>query len=417
MKGMGSVWAVIRREYLERVRTKWFIATTVGGPLLFTALMVVPIWFASQDEAAERIIVVVDRTGELAPAAQRHLEQAGFVVEQAGDAGDEALAALIQRSADGDVGGVLVLDSSTLDRGAARLSAKSRPSTFRRMTMEAAVVQAALEVRLGPGADVEALLGGGALEVDLLSTDGASFEDAEFLRVYMGAFLLYMVILFYAVAVMRSTLEEKTSRIVEVVISSMRPWHLMLGKILGVGAVGLTQLGVWVAFGLVTTLMGLPALVAARPELAQLSEMREFLPDLGYLALFLVFFLGGYFMYAAMYAAVGAMVNSEQEAQQAQFPVIILLVAPIVLIMGVIQSPNSTASVILSLVPVFSPILMFARAAGGAAPMWQVALSVVLMGLTVLALAWLAGRIYKVGILMAGKRPTLPELFRWVRQA
>ena len=216
---------------------------------------------------------------------------------------------------------------------------------------------------------------------------------------------------------MRSVLEEKTSRVVEVVISSMRPDQLMLGKILGVGAVGLTQLAIWGLAGTLIVAAGVPALLAANPALAQLSELREFLPGLRYFGLFIVFFLGGYFMYSGLYAAVGAMCNTDEEAQQAQMPVILLLVVPIIFVTQVIAEPNAPLSVALSLVPLFSPILMFARAAAGAAPLWQIGLSVVGMVVAVGVIAWVAGRIYKVGILMAGKRPTLPELFRWVREA
>ena len=414
---MRTVWAVIRREYVERVRTRWFLATTLGGPLVFLALTVLPVWFASRGETAERTVAVVDETGRLEGAVRRRLEEAGYVVEVV--AADDAAAVdrATRRSAAGDIGGLLWLDEETLERGRAVLTARSGPSAIRRMGMRGAVVQAALEARRGEGSDARELLRGGELEVAELAPSGSSFEEAEFLRIYMGAFLLYMVILFYAVAVMRSTLEEKTSRIVEVIISSMRPWHLMLGKILGVGAVGLTQLAVWAGFAAAAAATGLPLLVAARPELGELDQLRAILPDAGYVALFLTFFLGGYFIYAAIYAAVGAMVSSEQEAQQAQFPVIVLLVAPIILIPGVIQDPASTTSTVLSLVPFFSPILMFARAVGGAAPAWQVAASFVAMAVTVVGLAWLAGRIYRVGILMSGKRPSVSEIVRWIRQA
>jgi ABC-2 type transport system permease protein len=212
-------------------------------------------------------------------------------------------------------------------------------------------------------------------------------------------------------------LDEKTSRIVEVIISSLRPWQLMLGKILGVGAVGLTQLAVWAGVLVIGLRIAPGALLAARPELAQLSQLRAAIPGPSFFVYFMVFFLGGYFIYSALYAAVGAMCNSEDEAQQAQFPFMLLILTPVFTLVGVIESPSSTASVVLSLVPFFSPFLMFARAAGGAAPAWQVGLSVVLMALTVIAVAWLAGRIYRVGILMTGKRPTPRELVRWIREA
>ncbi|HEX9886634.1 MAG TPA: ABC transporter permease [Longimicrobiales bacterium] len=415
---MRGVWAVIRREYLERVRSKWFILGTVGGPILLIGLMVLPILVAGRSESASRRVVVVDRTGVLYEAVRENLEQGGYELERAERTDDDALARYVAQATEGDIGGVLLLDDSSLERGRARYSARERPSPVRGLTLRGAVTQAALEVRLGaddPG--VEALLAGGELDVNVLDSEGAGFDDPRFMITYVGTFLLYMVILFYAVAVMRSTLEEKTSRIVEVVISSIRPWHLMLGKILGVGAVGLTQVAAWIGMGVLTGALGLPALMAARPELSQLGELRDILPGAGYVALFAVFFVGGYFLYAAIYAAVGAMVNTEQEAQQIQMPIIFLLVTPLMFITEVIRDPGSTLSTVMSLVPFFSPLLMFARASTGSAPAWQVALSLVLVFATVVAVAWVAGRIYKVGILMAGKRPTLPELWRWVRES
>jgi ABC-2 type transport system permease protein len=162
---------------------------------------------------------------------------------------------------------------------------------------------------------------------------------------------------------------------------------------------------------------GLPMLIAARPEVAELTELRDALPGMGTVALFLGFFVFGFFMYSSLYAAVGAMCNSDEEAQQAQFPVMLLLVVPIIMAMNVIENPTSPVATGLSLFPPFTPILMWARVASGGAPAWQVGLSFVLMFLAILAIAWVAGRIYKVGILMAGKRPTVPELWRWVREA
>jgi ABC-2 type transport system permease protein len=294
----------------------------------------------------------------------------------------------------------------------------SRPALVRQMAIRQIVVRAALSERLGADdSEALALLSGGELDLVVLADDGGGAEGPAFAAAYGGAFLLYMTILLYAIAVMRSVLEEKTNRIVEVVISSMRPFQLMLGKILGVGAVGLTQLAIWALSAALLVAAGIPALLAANPSMSDLAELAPYLPGLGYLGLFIVFFVGGYFMYSGLYAAVGAMCNTDEEAQQAQFPVVMLLVVPIIFVTQVISAPNAPSSVALSLVPLFSPILMFARAATGAAPFWQIGLSVVGMIATVIVIAWVAGRIYKVGILMAGKRPTLPELWRWVREA
>lgn len=408
--------AVIRREYLQRVRSKWFVIGTLAAPVLMTAFIIVPAFFAAQGERSDRRLAVVDETGLLYDALAARLERVGYRAEAVAPADRAALDARLR---EGELPAYLVLDQATLDRGRAVLHAENAPSTLRRSLLSQVIGQAAVEARLGAetAAEVRGLLDGADLEVRVVEGGGGGMEDPRIVLAYMGSFVLYIVVLLYSASVMRSVLEEKTSRVVEVVISSIRPFELMLGKILGVGAVGLTQLAVWVAMGALFAGIGIPALLTARPELAELSQVVDILPGVGFLALFLVYFLGGYFIFSGLYAAVGAMCSTEEEAQQAQFPVMMLLIVPVVVLVGVVEAPNSTASVVLSLIPFFSPVLMFARAAGGVAPAWQIGLSFVLMALTVAAVAWVAGRIYKVGILMAGKRPTLPELWRWVREA
>lgn len=411
-------WAVIKREYLHRVRTRWFLVATLGAPLLVAVLLVLPI-LVSGDDDEDRRLTLVDRTGVVAPALLPRLEEAGYTVAVADDPADEvALAALENSVRTGRLAGYLVLDRETLSAGRVRMVSGRALSPVRSALLRQAVVQAALEVRLGGDrGQVDALLGGGALEVSVLTAGGPGADDPGFIAAYVGGFLLYMVLLFYAVAVMRSVLEEKTSRMVEVVLSSMRPFDLMLGKIVGVGAVGLTQLAIWVSLGAVVTTAGLPSLVAARPDLLSPEVLARAVPGVGYTALFLVFFVGGYFIYSGLYAAVGATCSTEEEAQQAQFPVIMLLVVPMIFITPVIRDPDSTLAVVLSLIPFFSPVLMFARATAGGASPPEVAASIVLMAAAVVGVAWLAGRIYRVGILMTGKRATLPEIVRWIRRA
>lgn len=414
---MSNVWAVIRREYLQRVRSKWFVISTIGGPLFMIGLMVIPALTAGRAEKAGRNIAVVDRTGALFERLAPRLEEGGYQVREE-PWSEDVVFHLTQEISEERLGGFILLDEETLASGSAVFYASKAPSTLQRLTVRGAVSRTALEKILADqGVDAETMLSGGELRVELLSGEGAGFEDPKFMVAYLGAFFLYMMFLLYSVSVMRATLEEKTSRVVEVIISSMKPWHLMLGKILGVGAVGLTQMAVWIGSGVLLASAGLPALVTARPEMASLERVGAVLPGAGLLVLFLLFFLFGYFIFAGLYAAVGAMCNTDEEAQQAQFPVMLLVVVPILFVMQTIQSPNTTLSVALSLFPFFSPILMFARVSVGAAPAWQVALSFVLMAVAIVAVAWVAGRIYKVGILMAGKRPTLPELWRWVREA
>ncbi len=220
--------------------------------------------------------------------------------------------------------------------------------------------------------------------------------------------LLYTVVLIYGLAVMRSVIEEKSTRILEVLLSTVTSKELLAAKIIGVGAVGLTQILVWVTFALV---FSVPGLVAAKSFLGEVH-----IPLVAIVA-FAVFFLLGYLLYSAMYAAIGSMVNTDQEAQQMQFPALIPLVLGVVLMNPVIQHPNSALAFWLSLVPFFAPILMLLRIVIEQPPMWQIGLCIAIILATIYGLLVLASRIYRVGILMYGKRPTLPELRRWLRYA
>jgi ABC-2 type transport system permease protein len=347
------------------------------------------------------------------------LEEAGFTVEPAPPGSEDSLKA---KALGGELGGYLLLDQETLSRGHSTFFGAENPGPIRGMTIRAAIVQAALEERLaevGSDVDVDALFQGGSMDLELLEENpsGPGEDEPEFIGVFIGAMLLYMVVLMYAAAVMRASLEEKTGRIVEILISSVRPTELMLGKIIGVGSVGLTQLAVWILTGVLAFVFGLPALVAARPDLADPETIAQAIPGLGLILLFFALFLGGYFLYAALYASVGAMCSTEEEAQQAQFPVVIFMIAPVMALMPIMQDPNATWAVVMSMVPFFSPVLLYARAGAAAIPSWQIGLSLLFLYLSVWGVGWVAGRIYRVGILMQGKRPTLPELWRWIRQA
>lgn len=414
---LGVLRAIIKREYLQRVRSRWFVVATLGGPLVFIGVLVLPILAAggSGGSTGPRDMALVDRTGSLGAVVAPGLEGAGYRVTPAEAADDGELASLTQRVHEGELYGILILDEATLTTGSARLIVESSPSSIRRLTLRQIVGQSALVSTLQVEAPESlALLSGGSLEVDVLD-DQVEVDSGAFLLAYIGAFVLYITLLLYAVAVMRSVLEEKTNRVVEVVLSSVRPVELMLGKILGVGAVGLTQLGIWAAAIFLFADLGLPRLIAARPELAALAEAGEVAPTAGQLVLFLAFFLTGYFLFSSMYAAVGAMTNSDQEAQQAQGPLVMLMVVPAVLLPPVLENPESALAVWTSLVPFFAPVLMFARAVIGAASALQIAAALAGILIATVVMAWIGGRIYRVGILMTGKRPTMRELWRWVR--
>jgi ABC-2 type transport system permease protein len=416
---MKIVMAVIRREYLQRVRSKWFVFGTIAGPLLMAAIIGVPILLGLREEAQDRAIVIMDRTGVLYEGVASRLGES-LDVERV-EFSEGVTEQLESRIEGGEIAGYLVVDEGTLSAGRAVFRSSESPSTLRRVWIRQAVVESALEARLLDTSDadgVRALLDGGEVEYQNLDSDGPEEGErrAALVAGFVGAFMLYVTLIVYGIQVMRAVLEEKTTRIVEVIISVLRPWQLMLGKILGVGAVGLTQLGIWVLSGALLLSFGLPYLLALRPELVEVQDALEYLPQAGGLVLFLVFFLLGYFLFSSLYAAVAAMCSTEEEAQQTQIPVTLLVVAPMIVLPVIMEDPNGALGTGLSFVPFFSPILMFPRFMAGA-PLWHVGVSLVLMAITVLAVAWVAGRIYRVGILMQGKRPTLPEIVRWVREA
>ena len=416
---MKIVSVIVRREYLQRVKSKWFVVSTLAVPALLIASMVVPILYETGQAETRRNLALVDETGVLAQRVQPRLEEAGYNVELAPPGSEDSLKA---QALDGELGGYMVLSDDALARGHLTFYGSQGPGAIGGMTIRGLVVQSALEARLaetGTDVDLDALFSGGSMDLQILGESGAgTTEDGpEFLGVFIGSMLLYMVVLMYAAAVMRAALEEKTGRIVEILISSIRPWELMLGKIIGVGSVGLTQLAVWILCGTLALTLGVPALMASRPDLVDPDAIAQALPDAGLVVLFLLLFLGGYFLYAAVYSAVGAMCSTEEEAQQAQFPVVILLLTPILFLMPVMENPNAPFSVIMSMIPFFSPVLLYARAGAGEIPLWQIGASLTLLYLGVWGVAWVAGRIYRVGILMQGKRPTVPELWRWVKQA
>ena len=418
---MNQVWVVVRREYVERVRTKGFIIATLAVPLMMMGLMAFSIFMGVQSNQSEREMALVDYTGVLGDSVAASLEGVGYAIEIA-EPSEAGVTELDQRLEDDEIAAYLILDDVTVSQGAFVYRSKDGPGRLFRALSERIVAEAALSARLAgveDSAGLRQLLGGGELEFEALrEEDEASGidEGVSIITGFAGAMLLYLSMLIYGSYVFRSVMDEKTNRVVEVVISSIRPWQLMLGKILGVGAMGLTQLGIWVAFVAVLALAGLP-LAASRFSMENIDQLLSVLPGVGILGLFLLYFLLGYFLYSALFAAVGAMCSREEEAQQAQFPLILLLGVPLMLQLSTINSRGFEWLNWVGLFPFFSPILIFPRAAAGTVPGWMTALSLVLMAAAIVCTAWVAGRIYRTGILMQGKRPTFKELVRWVRAA
>jgi ABC-2 type transport system permease protein len=417
---MERVLTVVRREYLERVRSKAFIVGTVLGPLLMAGLMVLPTLIMSRQRGGPLRVAVLDATGTLgasvekALAARRAAGTPRFAVQPAPDTASlaEAETALKQEILAGRLDGFVKLPADVLESSRADYYGKNVSNLMDLRLVDRAVEEAVVGTRLGAeglsAARIEELTRALELRTFRVSPEGEREDRGSgFIFSVILLMLLYTAVLMWGQAILTGVIEEKTNRVVEVVVSSLSSTQLFLGKLLGVGAAGLTQLAVWVAC------LGVAGAYAASSAGAAGMSLPPVTPLL--LASFPVFFLLGFFLYGTFYAAIGALVNTVQEAQNFVFPVLVPLILSLMFFGAVIESPDSTLSVVLSLVPFMTPLLMFLRITVLPPPAWQILLSILLTGLTVLAVLWVAARIYRVGILMYGKRPTFTEIARWVR--
>jgi len=422
---MTALVAVLRREYMERVRSRAFLIGTAALPVLVTLFVLVPTLLGGREESRPGPFLLVDRTGVLGPEVASALGEAGVPVTL--ESSPLTPEEVDQSVRGGGFEGAILLDEDALSAGRFQYRASSAPLPPLAFALQGAVSRAALRHRLEEGGGaraegeeaggegLETLLRGGILAFQPLGGEGVTAPDREAgaRAGFVGAFLLYMVLVLYGTTVLRAVLEEKSGRMVEIVLSTIRPRDLMLGKILGVGAVGLTQILAWIAVGWL--LFRLP------PALLPLASARAALaggalPPLRLLPLLVAFFVLGYLLYAALYAAAGAVCAREEEAQQAQLPITFLQMIPVLVLAPLMADPDWSTGRVLALIPVFAPVLQFARAAAGAARAWEIGLSLGLLAVAIPLTAAAAGRIYRAGILIQGKRPGLGELWRMIRE-
>lgn len=417
---LRSTLLIAKREYLQRVRSRVFRITTLLVPIGMAGLAMLGGLGTKKLAGPENMAIVAAnptlandvRTtleeGEAGTEAPRHVEV--YAPATAAD-----MAALEQQIAKHAIAGYLEIDEATGDaQPIATWVSSSSVDFFRREQMEGALRSALIRQELlarGMSPEqVKDLMQQVHLKTMQVKNGAVVASNSE--RSFAGAYglilVLYASVLIYGINIARSVVEEKTSRIFEVLLSTASPDSLMLGKLLGVGAVGLTQIGIWAA--LLAFYAG--SAMAAREGIHGLASLGLTRAELIY---FPIFFLGGFYLYSALGAALGSGVSAEQEIQQFSFILISPLVASVVLLPYVIGSPSSTTSVVLSLLPPFTPIIMYMRICAQMPPLWQVGLSIALLAASVWGMVWIAARIYRIGVLMYGKRATLPEMLRWLK--
>jgi len=440
----NKLMAVAKREYMERVRSRWFILGTLAVPALAVAALAIPMYMASRGASSSlRHITVIDATGT---GMGERVAKALMADSSLGSAKTDSIATRVinvdaaqlpvqEHAATAEVElpkhivGYLVLTDSTLAGKSARYAGRNASSIADMEKLESVVRQASMIVRLerqGVRSDLVNDLASSHLKVnsERLSERGrAGSGEAGLIAGIAVGLLLFMSIIIHGNNVLRGVLEEKSTRVAEVVLSSVKPETLLAGKVLGVGAVGLTQQIAWLGIG--AYLMGFVAPImmknagggaGAAASSGTMSGMFASLsPEV--LMVALVYFVIGFVFYATLYAAAGSMVNSEQEAQQAAVPVMILLMSTWLMVNPVMINPNSTLAVVLSWLPWSSPIIMPMRMGLTAVSPMAIAGSIVVAILGCIVAIWLSARIYRVGMLMYGKKPSLAEVAKWIRYA
>jgi ABC-2 type transport system permease protein len=423
---MGKkLWVVIRREYLERVRSRWFIFASILGPLFFGGITIGQMVLASHATVSVDAshIIVVDATGT---ALGRRVADnlGGFGLSTAKlESVTPATRKAVEDSALRDVmhgkwEGYLVLTDSTLAGIAATYNGRNASAVQDLEHVKSVVREAVLTQHLvGAGLDPAQIKALTNVPMELHServTDrglgGSGMSGALF--GYMVALLLYFTIVLYGQSIVRGVSDEKASRVSEVVVASAPPDTLLAGKILGVGGVAITQQLLWVAASAAIVMFRNPILRAFGATNAPLP-----LPSItaGAATVLILIFLLGFFFYAALFAAIGATVESQEDAQQASLPVTLLLVLSIMFVAPVFLSPNSMLARVVSWIPFSAPIIMPLRLSLIQVAPVEVAGTIIGLALALLAAIWVAARVYRVGLLMYGKRRSLAEIIRWVR--
>ncbi|SDL43241.1 ABC-2 type transport system permease protein [Salinimicrobium catena] len=429
---MRNLKLIIKREYLARVRNRTFMVMTFLSPLILVAMIMLIAYLASLNSEEQRIVGINDETGLFA-GEFRSSEEIKFIdlsevnVEEAKD--------LVKEK---EYYGLLHIPE--IENNVSpdiQFYAQEAPA-FGFLTQIEKIIGGKLTNRQlqARGIDIDLIEESQArvvIQIQNFAGERTS-KMSTYVKMFFGGaagYLLMMFIIIYGNMVMRSVIEEKTNRIIEIIISSVKPIHLMLGKILGTSFAGITQFIIWVILGGimltgVSYFAGLDVTQIHSPQQQALEQLSENdlqqlvidiakLPMLTLLVSFLVYFIGGYFLYSSIYAAIGAAVDNETDTQQFMFPLILPLMLGIYVgFFSVIENPHGVVSTVFSMIPLTSPIVMLMRIPFGVA-WWELALSIALLLLSIAGTVWIAAKIYRVGILMYGKKPGYKELYKWLK--
>lgn len=436
---MNHLPLIIKREYLNKVRNRSFVVMTFVSPVVMIALVAVVAYLSQINNDKERDITILDETGVVAEAFE-NTEHTTYTF--LGEMEFETAKALSK--AKNDFGLLYIKKSSdTLNLvESVNFYSDESPSVSIISSLERKIEKRLSDIKLqNDGVDIAQILASKStvnIVQETFEGERTSKIDSYLKLAFGGAagYLLFMFIIIYGNMIMRSVIEEKTSRIIEIIISSVKPIQLMMGKIIGTSLAGITQFVIWVVLGgvllfLVSAIFSIDLMQIQSPQQEMINQAMAAsdaqnaaqdliagflnLPILNLCIAFLLFFIGGYLLYASFYAAIGAAVDNETDTQQFMMPIMMpLVLAVYVGVFTVIDDPHGTVSTVFSFIPLTSPVVMLMRIPFGV-PIWQQLLSIAILLISFIFTVWFAAKIYRVGILMYGKKPTYKELFKWLK--
>lgn len=412
---MREALLIAKREYMEQIKGRTFRVTTVLIPLVFIAIFAI-MFLAQKNSGTGKHIAIASADADLANRVREQVvsnKAAHTTVDVVAPVTDVDRAALVQKVEKKQLDGFLWVEAKSGSAPDATYEARESGDFATQERLSSALNQAVMQQRLSAHGlsvtDVQSLTKKIGIDTLQIKNGKATSSNAisSLLTAYIMAFLLSFTCVMYGMNVGRSVIQEKTSRVFEVMLASVRAEDLLTGKLLGIGAVGLTQLGIWIASATVLSSTAIIAKWMSGPLKFQVSALE--------IALFCVYFILGYLLYSSLFAGLAATVESEQEFQQYTPLAAVPIWLSFSLITFIVSDPNSKLSVLISMFPPCAPITMFLRIASQMPPLWQIGASVLLMALSILAILWFSSKIYRIGILMYGKRATLPEILRWLR--
>lgn len=426
---MKKIYLIVAREFVERARKKSFIVTTLLMPLFMIGMMVAPSLMMLYGSSEQKQVVVVDKSGMV---AERLTSSEEVVFSTQNNLTKEEACQIY--NAESGVFGILYINEDVKDSGNVQFIINSSSSLMLEELITSQIQNTIEREKLKERYNIDNLdqmLSDVATPISLNTFENngtGNEEDMEstsaginYILGIMLGMLLYMVIIIYGQMVLTSVVEEKSSRVIDVMVTSCSPFQIMMGKILGIAAVALTQIAIWAVLVIAASKFLIPALFSADVAMSSDAMMQGIMGTLGdtgyittlfvYLALFI---LGGFLLYASLYAAAGSAVDSVQDGQQFNTIIMMPIILAIIVMMSVFNDPNSPIAFWASMIPFTSPIVMIARIPFGI-PTWEIVVSLVVLYLSFIVTTWLSAKIYRIGIFMHGKRPSWGELGRWLR--